>query len=58
MKFRIEKKGLAVLEAVIAISIITVSLFSLVAISSFSCRLIDRSVKNIHSAFLLEEGVF
>lgn len=51
------KKGFLLLEVVIAVSIISVSFISLIAVVSTSFQLMDKSTKNIQVSFLLEEGI-
>lgn len=52
-----KKTGFGILEIVIGVSIISISLFGLIAVSQFSLRAINESSKNIKAAFLLEEGI-
>ena len=49
--------GFTLLEVVVATSIITVSLLSLVSVATVSFAVADEATKKIQASFLLEEGV-
>jgi len=50
------KKGFGLLEAVIAIAVVSASLFSLAAVSQLSFRASSESARDIKAGFLAEEG--
>ena len=49
--------GFTLLEVVVATSIITVSLLSLVSVATVSFAVADEATKKIQASFLLEEGI-
>ena len=52
-----KQNGFSLLEIVIGVGIIAISIFSLMAVSVLSFKVIEENTKNIQAAFLLEEGV-
>ncbi len=56
-KYRLNNLGFGLVEIVVAIAIISFSIFSLFFIFELSLRAERKTVNNIKAAFLLEEGV-
>lgn len=52
----VNKKGFGLLEIVVAIAIISMTLFALMNVSRIVFNVIDSTTSNIQAAFLLEEG--
>ena len=52
-----QKSGFSILEIVIATAIISISLFSLMAVSRISLEIVQQSANRVKAGFLLEEGV-
>jgi len=52
-----QNKGFGLLEIAIGISIISLSIFSLTAVSNLALKLTEESARNTQASFLLEEGV-
>ncbi len=57
MKKTAKNKGFGLLEIAVGISIISLSVFSLTAVSSIALKLTEESARNTQASFLLEEGV-
>ncbi len=51
------QEGFGLLEIVIAVGVISVSLFSLASVSNLSLKLTEENVRNTQAAFLMEEGI-
>ncbi len=52
-----KNKGFGLLEIAIGVSIISLSIFSLTAVSKLALKLTEESARNTQASFLLEEGV-
>ena len=52
-----KNKGFGLLEIAIGISVISLSIFSLTAVSNLALKLTEESAKNTQASFLLEEAV-
>ncbi len=52
-----QNKGFGLLEIAIGISVISLSIFSLTAISNLALKLTEESARNTQASFLLEEGI-
>jgi len=52
-----KNKGFGLLEIAIGVSIISLSIFSLTAVSNLALKLTEESARNTQASFLLEEGV-
>lgn len=57
MQKNVKNKGFGLLEIAIGISIISLSIFSLTAVSNLALKLTEESARNTQASFLLEEGV-
>lgn len=51
------KSGFGTLEIIVGLAIISISFFSLMAVSRLSLELVAQSAKRVKAGFLLEEGV-
>ncbi len=52
-----KNKGFGLLEIAIGISVISLSIFSLTAVSNLALKLTEESARNTQASFLLEEGI-
>ncbi len=52
-----KENGFGLLEVVIGVAIISVSIFSLTAVSSLALRIAEENTKEIQAVFLAEEGL-
>lgn len=57
MNTKYSRRGFSLLEVIIGLAILLIAIFSLLAVSQISLKLLSKSSHNIKAAFLLEEGI-